>query len=132
METLVAAQASLGQRPGGGPLTMSGGRKGIWGNSRPGGSARSSTAPFCRAIHSIPEAPAISKNKPLIVGYNRDETIFFFCSGNTAVFNLNEEALKERLAKELGANGGDGARTYRKARPEASPTDLYIAISART
>jgi para-nitrobenzyl esterase len=50
-----------------------------------------------------PEAPAISKDKPLVVGYNRDETIFFFMeSHNTDVFNLTEASLKERLQQEFG------------------------------
>jgi para-nitrobenzyl esterase len=38
-----------------------------------------------------PVAPAISKNKPLIVGSNRDETIFFFQQQrNTEIFSLTE------------------------------------------
>ena len=75
-----------------------------------------------------PEAPAISKNKPLIVGYNRDETVFFL-QRDTDVFNLTEAALKERLAKELAANADTVYDTYRKARPDASPSELYIAIT---
>src|SRR5207249_7455715 len=63
-------------------------------------------------------------------GSNRDETIFFFQQQrNTEVFNLTETALKERLAREFGANGDAVFDTYRKSRPGASPADLYIAIS---
>jgi para-nitrobenzyl esterase len=36
-EKLLAVQADLGKQPGGGPLTMSGGRRGIGGGGRPGG-----------------------------------------------------------------------------------------------
>jgi para-nitrobenzyl esterase len=77
-----------------------------------------------------PEAPAISKEKPLIVGYNRDETIFFFNQQrNTEVYSLTEESLKERLAKEFASNADAVFETYRKSRPDASPSDLYIAIT---
>lgn len=37
LDKLVAAQGSLSQSPGGGPLTMRGGRKGMTGGDRPGG-----------------------------------------------------------------------------------------------
>ena len=129
LETLVAAQASLGQRPGGGPLTMSGGRKGISGNPRPGGFGPVVDGTVLPRHPFDPDAPAVSRNKPLIVGYNRDETIFFL-QRDTALFNLTEETLKGRLAKELGANAETVHDTYRKARPDASPTDLYIAITS--
>jgi para-nitrobenzyl esterase len=108
---------------------MSGGRKGISGNPRPGGFGPVVDGTVLPRHPFDPDAPVVSKNKPLIVGYNRDETIFFL-QRDTAVFNLNEEALKERLGKELGANAETVYGTYRKARPNASPTDLYIAISS--
>jgi para-nitrobenzyl esterase len=77
-----------------------------------------------------PEAPAISKDKPLIVGSNRDETIFFFQQQrNTEVFQLTNTTLKERLDKEFGSNASAMLDAYSKSRPEASPTDLYIAIT---
>jgi para-nitrobenzyl esterase len=37
--------------------------------------------------------------------------------------------LKERLAKEFGANGNAVFDTYSKSRPTASPADLHIAIT---
>jgi para-nitrobenzyl esterase len=77
-----------------------------------------------------PAAPAISKNKPLIVGYNRDETIFFFQQQrNTEIFNLTEAALKERLGREFSTNADSVFEAYHTSRPQASPADLYIAIS---
>jgi len=42
---------------------------------------------------------------------------------------LTEATLKERLAKEFGANADVVFDTYRKSRPDAIPTDLYIAIT---
>ena len=128
-DKLLAAQTALGQS-GGGPLGMNGGRKGMGGGSRPGGFGPVVDGTILPHHPFDPAAPAISKNKPLIVGSNRDETIFFFQQQrNTEVFNLTEAALKERLAKEFGANGDAVFDTYSKSRPGASPADLYIAIT---
>jgi para-nitrobenzyl esterase len=130
-DKLMAAQAELGQRQsGGGPLTMTGGRRGMGGGSRPGGFGPVVDGLILPRHPFDPEAPAISKNKPLIVGSNRDETIFFFQQQrNTEVFNLTDATLKERLDREFGANADAMLAAYRKSRPEASPTDLYIAIT---
>jgi para-nitrobenzyl esterase len=76
-----------------------------------------------------PEAPAISRNKPLIVGSNRDEMLFaWFQYRNDEVLHLTNETLKARLDRELGAKAGTVLATYRKTRPNASPLDLYTAI----
>lgn len=128
-DKLLATQSALG-RSGGGPLGMNGGRKGIGGNARPGGFGPVVDGSVLPQHPFDPDAPAISKKKPLIVGYNRDETIFFFQQQrNTEVFNLTEGALKERLAKEFAANADLVFDTYHKSRPGASPADLYIAIT---
>jgi para-nitrobenzyl esterase len=126
LDELVTAQGSLGQ--GGGPLTRTGGRKGMTGGDRPGGFGPIVDGVVLPKHPFDPEAPAISKNKPLIVGYNRDETVFFL-QRNTEAFNLTEAALKERLAKEFAANSDTVYETYRKARPDASPSEIYIAIT---
>lgn len=128
-DKLLDIQVALGRHPGG-PLTMSGGRKGIGGGGRPGGFGPVVDGAILPHHPFDPEAPAISKDKPLMVGYNRDETIFFFMeSHNTDVFNLTDGSLKERLQKEFGDHADEVFSVYRKSRPEASPTDLYIAIS---
>ncbi|WP_260790769.1 carboxylesterase family protein [Occallatibacter riparius] len=109
---------------------MNGGRKGIGGGGRPGGFGPVVDGTILPHHPFDPDAPAISKDKPLLVGYNRDETIFFFMeSHNTNVFNLTEAALKDRLNKEFGAHANEVFSAYRTSRPGASPTDLYIAIS---
>lgn len=128
-EKLLQTQIELGRRPGG-PLTMNGGRKGMGGGGRPGGFGPVMDGLILPHHPFDPTAPAISKDKPLIVGYNRDETIFFFMeSHNTAVFDLTEASLKDRLREEFGDHSEEVFDTYRKSRPDASPTDLYIAIS---
>ncbi len=128
-DRLMAAQNAVGKARGG-PLTMSGGRRGIGGGGRAGGFGPVMDGHILPHHPFDPSAPAISKNKPLIVGWNRDETIFFFQQQrNTEVFELSEADLKQRLAKEAGANAESVFETYKKSRPGASPSDLYIAIT---
>lgn len=129
VDKLVAAQVALEQRPGA-ALTMSGGRKGIAGGGGPGGFAPVVDGAVLPYHPFDPQAPAISKNKPLIVGSNRDETAFFFFQmKNLDVFNLTDATLKTRLDRELGAVTDTVLSTYRKSRPNASAPDLYIAIT---
>jgi len=127
---LLEVQVEMGKQPGG-PLTMSGGRKGIGGNARPGGFGPVVDGTILPHHPFDPEAPVISKDKPLIVGSNRDETAFFFMeSHNTDVFNMTNAGLEERLQKELGENASTVLSIYRKSRPGASAADLYIAITS--
>jgi para-nitrobenzyl esterase len=129
-ETLLEVQSALAKAPGAGPLTNAGGRRGIAGNARPGGFGPVVDGTVLPQHPFDPVAPEISKHKPLITGYNRDETIFFFQQQrNTEVFQLTEKALKERLATDLGGHAEAAYDTYRKSRPDASPSDLYIAIT---
>lgn len=131
VEKLLEVQTALAKTPGSGPLTRMGGRRGIAGNPRPGGFGPVVDSRVLPQHPFDPSAPAISKKKPLIVGYNRDETIFFFQQQkNLEIFRLDWEGLRRRLDEELGAHAGVVYETYRKSRPDASPTDLYIAITS--
>ncbi len=128
VDQLVGVQGSLAQ--GGGPLTMTGGRRGMGGGTRPGGFGPVVDGRILPNHPFDPAAPMISKNKPLIVGSNRDETVFFFQQQrNTEVFNLTDDSLKARTDTEFGKAAEPMLAAYRKSRPDASPTDLYIAIS---
>jgi len=127
---LVDVQVELGKQPGG-PLGMNGGRKGMGGNARPGGFGPVVDGTILPHHPFDPEAPAISKNKPLIVGSNRDETAFFFNERHdTDTFNLTDAGLEDRVQKEFGENARAILDTYRKSRPSASAADLYIAITS--
>jgi para-nitrobenzyl esterase len=129
VDKLLAVQAALG-RPPAGPLTRAGGSRGMASGTRPGGFGPVVDGAVLPRHPFDPDAPPISKDKPLIVGSNRDETVFFFREqGNTEVFNLTETALVERLTSDLGADANVVLDAYRKSRPGASPTDLYIAIT---
>jgi para-nitrobenzyl esterase len=75
-----------------------------------------------------PIAPAISADIPMIVGTNKDETILFLQRGDLAAFSLDEAGLRKRLEPALGKNLDRVLDVYRRSRPGASPSDLYIAI----
>jgi para-nitrobenzyl esterase len=125
---LLAAQVAVGSRLAG-PLNWDALRKGN-GWTLNGGASPVVDGTVLPHDPFYPTAPAISKNKPLIVGGNRDETLFiWFQSKKNDVFALTEETLKERLHQEFGAEADTVLTTYRKSRPMASPPDLYTAIT---
>jgi para-nitrobenzyl esterase len=127
---LLETQVELGKVGGAGPLTMSGGRNGMTGNPRPGGFGPVLDGTVMPHHPFDPTAPAFSKNKPLIVGSNRDETNFFFAqSRSTDVYELTASTLEARLQKEFGADAAPMLQAYRQSRPDASAPDLYVAIS---
>ncbi|RDB05806.1 carboxylesterase/lipase family protein [Runella aurantiaca] len=80
-----------------------------------------------------PSAPAISKNKPLLVGWNEDEHTFFAWERKETDFvKYDFEGLFKKLELQYGADTQKIIDTYRKARPNASAADIYIAISSIT
>jgi para-nitrobenzyl esterase len=128
-ETLLALQLKIAGMPNSGVL--SGDKRGI-------GATRLGFGPVVDggvlpANPFDPSAPAISKDKPLICGYNHDEFAFFAMVGNdVAAFNLDEAGLETRLSKEMPDDYKQAIEVYRGSRPNASPADIYIAIrSAR-
>src|SRR6266571_2986736 len=127
-EKLVEVQAAVAKKAPGN-LTLSGGRKGMV-VSRSGGFGPVVDGTYLPNHPFDPSAPAISTDKPLMVGTNRDEMAFFFFEHKANdIFSLTDDGLKARLDKELGADAEKILSTYRKSRPGASPTDLYIAIT---
>ena len=76
-----------------------------------------------------PTAPDISKDKPLMVGWNEDEYTFFgMTAGDMEAFSLSNAGLKSRLEKEYGNHADLIINTYKKTRPTATPSQIYIAI----
>lgn len=127
--TLLALQLKIAGLPNSGALA--GDKKGI-------GASRLGFSPvvdgvFLPAHPFDPVAPPISRDKPLMVGYNHDEFAFFAMVGNDkAAFELDDAALVARLQREMPDIAEPVLATYRASRPGASPSDLYIAIrSAR-
>lgn len=80
-----------------------------------------------------PTAPNISKNKPLLVGWNEDEWAFFAWERKETEFATYDfEALHKKFEPTYGANTKKIIDTYRKSRPAATPAEIYIAISSIT
>ncbi|GAB3912263.1 carboxylesterase/lipase family protein [Larkinella knui] len=80
-----------------------------------------------------PTAPAISRNKPLLVGWNEDEYTFFAWERKDTEFaKLDFEGLQKKLEPQYGADAPKIVDTYRKANPAATAPALYVAISSIT
>lgn len=125
---LVDVQGAV-SRKAPGNLTLSGGRKGMVG-TRPGGFGPVVDGTYLPNHPFDPTAPSISRDKPLMVGTNKDEMAFFFWERKANdIFTLTDEGLKSRLDGEFGEHAEKILSTYRKSRPSASPADLYVAIT---
>jgi para-nitrobenzyl esterase len=77
-----------------------------------------------------PDAPAISKAVPLLVGTTKDETTSLVGGRDESLFGLTWEALPARLAPEL--RGLDAAKVIaelRRADPQARPSDVYFTAT---
>lgn len=71
-----------------------------------------------------------SKTKPLICGTTRDETVFFASFGPKDVFAMDDAGLRERLSSTYQGDKLDGIiAAFRTSRPDASPSQLYFAIT---
>jgi len=80
-----------------------------------------------------PVAPAISYNKPLLVGWNEDEFTFFaWESKDTSAFGLDLPGLETKLKTQYGSDTEQIIEIYRRAMPNASPTDFLVAITSIT
>jgi len=76
-------------------------------------------------------APAVSASKPLIVGGCKDEAVFFSL-GDPSAFSLDDAGLRSRLARTLGDRADAWIETFRRTRPGANPSQLYMAILTAT
>ncbi len=74
-----------------------------------------------------PDAPAVSADVPIIVGYNKDETTILFPP--PGVFSLDWTTLPQRLTPILGGNTGKVIELCRSKYPQASASDLYFQIT---
>ncbi len=80
-----------------------------------------------------PTAPAISRNKPLMTGWNEDEYTFFaWDRGDTSAFTLDFAGLEAKLEPQYGSDTKQIIATYRRAMPSASAPDIFVAIASIT
>lgn len=78
----------------------------------------------------LPEAPAVSARVPMIVGTTRTETTALLGVGHEALFHQDDAALAKNLAAWVPEK--DVPRViagFRKLMPNASPSDLFFAIT---
>lgn len=76
-----------------------------------------------------PAAPALSRTKPLIVGGNADEQMFFAAQQrDAAAWSLSQADLQKRLTERFGSRAAAIESAYRSDRPSATPSELYFAI----
>jgi para-nitrobenzyl esterase len=80
-----------------------------------------------------PTAPMISKNKPLLVGWNEDEYAFFAWERKDTEFTkLDFDGLHKKLELQYGNDTQKLIETYRKANPIATAPDIFMAVSSIT
>ena len=78
-----------------------------------------------------PKAPEISRNKPLMVGWNEDEYTFFAWERkDTEPFSMDFDGVKQRLSSQFGKDTERLVETYRQSRPNASAPDIFVAINS--
>ncbi|GAB3492695.1 carboxylesterase/lipase family protein [Spirosoma knui] len=78
-----------------------------------------------------PTAPALSRNKPLLVGWNEDEHTFFAWERKDTDFaKLDFDGVQKRLEPQFGEDTAKIIETYRKATPNATAPDIFVAISS--
>ena len=75
-----------------------------------------------------PVATPLAAHIPLLVGYNHDEATFTN-KEHPERFRLDEASLKAQAHEHLGENADRVLAVYRKTFPQATPSELYIAIS---
>jgi para-nitrobenzyl esterase len=84
--------------------------------------------------HFLPQQPfdpavtPLAANIPLLVGFNRDEATFNNRE-HPEVFRLDEATLTSQAHARLGANADRILSVYKKAYPQATPAEIYIAIA---
>ncbi|HVY23779.1 MAG TPA: carboxylesterase family protein [Steroidobacteraceae bacterium] len=75
-----------------------------------------------------PAAPALAAHVPLMIGSNHDEATFFF-RDQPEIFSMNNQQLVTRLLAQFGDNADRVLTAYHKAMPDASPSEIFIAIA---
>lgn len=78
-----------------------------------------------------PTAPQISKDKPLLTGWNEDEYAFFAMqSRNTEFTKYTLDELPSKLEPQFGSNAAEIVSAYRKANPDATAPQIFMAVSS--
>jgi para-nitrobenzyl esterase len=76
-----------------------------------------------------PDAPPTAAGVPLLIGSNLHEVALFFAADKRRR-KLEDSELQQRVTMMLGAKTDHVIAAYKKSRPEATPWDLWVAISS--
>jgi len=80
-----------------------------------------------------PDAPAQSANIPMLIGTNGTESTALLGIADASLFSLNEADMRAKLKSYLHLT--DDAQidsllaVYKKDRPDATPSDIYFAVT---
>jgi para-nitrobenzyl esterase len=74
-----------------------------------------------------PTASAVSADVPVMIGNTRTELTL---QTDEAAFSLDENGMRKRITDLLGEHSGRIIDVYRKANPNATPSDLYFLIAS--
>ncbi len=78
-----------------------------------------------------PSAPPSARDKPLMVGWlDREAAFFSWINKDVAAFRLTEGELQRRAEQAFGADAPRVLAAYRSDLPNASPSDLYMAVGS--
>lgn len=95
-----------------------------------GGGFRPVLDPDILPVHPFyPTASAISENVPIMVGWNKTESTAFSL-GQDELWALDEEGMRSRIEKMVGADAGKLIQMYRSKYPEMSPSAVYFHIAS--
>lgn len=77
-----------------------------------------------------PNAPALSASVPMMIGTMATETTLLAGAGDPSTFSLDEATMRQKLTTWLPSSDIDKVvAAFRAKQPEASPSDLFFAIS---
>jgi para-nitrobenzyl esterase len=76
-----------------------------------------------------PDAPMVSANIPLLIGFNSTETTFVL-SGDPTNFTLTWAQLPDHLKPNIGSlDANEVVTKYRQVMPDATPSDIFFDVT---
>ena len=76
-----------------------------------------------------PDASRVNADVPLVIGFTRTEMTAFL-AGDAAAFSLDQAAMQQRVRHLVGKNADALIRSYEKANPGSTPSDIYFLIAS--
>lgn len=79
-----------------------------------------------------PEAPALSRDIPMVMGNTREETGSLIARGDASIFDLTWDTLPARLERDMVSDVDvhDAIALYRRLYPELPPAQVFIRATS--